>query len=111
MLVGINFSNVHVLNIDEVIKKLEQFRDTIEDGSVKGGRRSRATPKPTLILDVVFYAEHGSVATLYSATGHSVKEYEDGDNEAIQSLSIFVDGSGDFSTEKKVFRELHDEGE
>ena len=109
MLVGINLSNVHILNIDEVIERLEIFRDTIVDGKLKPGYRHRTLPKPTLILDIVFYSEFGSVAGFWSAQGFSVKEYEDGDNEAIQNLRVFVDGNGDFTTEKEIFKEPQQE--
>jgi len=110
MLVGIQLGNVNVLNVDEVIKKLEQFRSSVEDGSIKAGMRHRY-PKLTMILDVSFYSEFGHVANLFSAEGHSVKEYEDPDNEAIQDLTIHVDGSGDLTADKTVFREPRDEEE
>jgi len=91
VIVGINLSNVHILNIDELIEKLEKHRSRMVAQLVKGGH-STPFPKATLTLQAVFYSEYASVAGIFTAPGSSVKDYED--NEAVDMQSLYVDGDG-----------------
>uniref|UniRef100_A0A6M3M6H6 Uncharacterized protein n=1 Tax=viral metagenome TaxID=1070528 RepID=A0A6M3M6H6_9ZZZZ len=98
MMVGINLSNVHILNIDELIEKLEKHRSSVKDGQLVKGAHSTPFPNVTLTLQAVFYSEYASVAGLFTAPGSSVKDYED--NEAVDMQTLYVDGDGKLLMDK-----------
>ncbi len=93
MIISIELDNVAILNIDEVITKLQEMKDNIKDGKAITRLETR---KVKFILD-----NFGSrpIAWVDSTPGYTVKEYKA--NDALQAGWLQVSAIGELSVTVK----------